>query len=817
MKKIFVILSLISTLSFLPSYASALSGSDFNPGRIIDDVVFFNKDSMTVAQIQDFLSSKVLNCETNHPSTSGDSGTVYSPPFVCLKDFYENPDDKYVINYNYKDVAGNNKSEQRFFYRNNAYEFTSLNPNYKNGNFNEGIVSIRATVKSIAGVKPSGAISAAQIIYNAAQKYNINPQVLLVTLQKEQGLITDTWPVAWQFQAAMGYGCPDSGPCSSQYSGFYSQVENAAWQFRAYTNNPDSYNFKAGVNRYIQFNPSSSCGGSTVYLENQSTANLYNYTPYQPNSAALMNMSGISAGGSVSCGAYGNRNFFWYFTNWFGSTFSSIIKERSNDTLYYLSDNNIFSIESFDTLKEYGLSTNDIKIVDSVQFKSYNYLGRLSQIIKSDNDYDKDGPKVYLVSNGQRYAIKSMDQLRNMGFDESNISVINYSNLLKLKEGDNLKDYLRSPDGFVYKIDNGKKRGFFSYQTFKKDSLDGEFTDLSFGVLSMIPLGQAILEDNTIMKDSSGHFWYVNNGVWSYITTMYAYNCLGLYKLTTYMFKPDQTTSISSNSISSCFVVSQKSGNKYLLDGDKKFVYNPDWAINSFSELSDDVINTKDTNPPVKNIILNNNKALYLISNSKKHYIPNMSTFFAKGYDTNNIVISSNIYNTLEEGSAILSDSQLIDDKGSIYVYYNNYLYYIPSMRYIQEFGFNIFGALPASKIKTDEYNSKSQFTPLFRYNGTIYLKSTEYNFSIASTLEDSFGFSNKPIEVTGSFLGDLGKIRPITRFLKAEKSRDIYLIENGYKRKINSWDKFLEIRGEDSITEVSEPTLLFIPEGLPV
>ena len=330
MKKILVIILSVYSL-FISSYSAyALSGTDFRPGRIIDDVVFFNKNSMTVAQIQDFLNSKVSNCETNHSSTSGDSGTVYSPPFVCLKDFYENPNDKYIINYNYKDVAGNDKSEQRVFYRNNAYEFTSLSPNYKNGNFVEGIVSIRATIKSIAGIRPAGAISAAQIIYNAAQKYNINPQVLLVTLQKEQGLITDSWPVAWQFQAAMGYGCPDNGPCSSRYSGFSSQVENAAWQFRAYTNNPDSYNFKAGVSRYIQFNPSSTCGGSTIYLENQSTANLYNYTPYQPNSAALANMSGSSAGGSVSCGAYGNRNFFWYFNNWFGTTLFVKNTENAN-------------------------------------------------------------------------------------------------------------------------------------------------------------------------------------------------------------------------------------------------------------------------------------------------------------------------------------------------------------------------------------------------------------------------------------------------------------------------------------------------------
>ena len=42
----------------------ALSSSDFNAGRIIDDVVFRNKNSMSVQQIQDFLNAKVPTCDS---------------------------------------------------------------------------------------------------------------------------------------------------------------------------------------------------------------------------------------------------------------------------------------------------------------------------------------------------------------------------------------------------------------------------------------------------------------------------------------------------------------------------------------------------------------------------------------------------------------------------------------------------------------------------------------------------------------------------------------------------------------------------------
>src|SRR5690606_12807423 len=60
----------------------------------------------------------------------------------------------------------------------------------------------------------------------------------------------------------------------------------------------------------------SACGRGPVYVENIATAALYYYTPYQPNAAALR--AGFGEGDG--CSSYGNRNFYNYFTDWFGST-----------------------------------------------------------------------------------------------------------------------------------------------------------------------------------------------------------------------------------------------------------------------------------------------------------------------------------------------------------------------------------------------------------------------------------------------------------------------------------------------------------------
>ena len=149
--------------------------------------------------------------------------------------------------------------------------------------------------------------SAAHIIWQAAQDYRINPQVLIVLLQKEQGLITDSFPNSVQYRSATGYGCPDTAACSSRYYGFKNQVRNAAALFRTVLDGGWT-NYPLG-NNYIQYNPNSGCGGSWVNIRSLATSALYRYTPYQPNSAALA----AGYGSGDSCSAYVNRNFYSYY------------------------------------------------------------------------------------------------------------------------------------------------------------------------------------------------------------------------------------------------------------------------------------------------------------------------------------------------------------------------------------------------------------------------------------------------------------------------------------------------------------------------
>ena len=157
--------------------------------------------------------------------------------------------------------------------------------------------------------------SAAQIIDGAARACGISQKVLLTMLQKEQHLVATDQPATQvQLQSAMGLSCPDDAECDTRYAGFFNQVYGAAHRFRYYQAHRDQYAYQTKALNDVRFSPDVSCGSGKVYIENDATALLYIYTPYQPNEAALQ----AGDGEGDRCSSYGNRNFVIIYNNWFG-------------------------------------------------------------------------------------------------------------------------------------------------------------------------------------------------------------------------------------------------------------------------------------------------------------------------------------------------------------------------------------------------------------------------------------------------------------------------------------------------------------------
>jgi hypothetical protein len=238
-----------------PAASVAVTPDTFNPGYIISDSNFFNGSALSEAEVQYQLNVVSRGCASG---------------YTCLKDF-----------------------------RQDTWS--------------------RSADAMCAAYQGGSSESAARIIAKVGAACGISQRVLLVLLEKEQSLLSSTAPSQSRYDRATGYACPDTAPCDAEFLGFYNQVYKAAWQYKRYSNPPGTSRtftwYPVGQTSNIAFNPNSGCGSAPVKITNQATANLYYYTPYQPNQAALNNMYGTGD----DCSAYGNRNFWRIYKDWFGS------------------------------------------------------------------------------------------------------------------------------------------------------------------------------------------------------------------------------------------------------------------------------------------------------------------------------------------------------------------------------------------------------------------------------------------------------------------------------------------------------------------
>lgn len=419
----------------------------FRPGKIISDEVFFDSSTMTAASIDSFFRSKVSSCRSG---------------YVCLKDYRQNT------------------------------------PN-------------RAADQYCNGYQGSGNESAATIIYKVAQSCGINPQVFIVMLQKEQSLITHTWPSDWRYSMALGQGCPDTAPCDPAFAGFFYQIYGAGRQMKIYTEGRYFTYYAPGKTWNIMYNPNASCGRGPVYVENAATAALYYYTPYQPNAAALR----AGYGSGDGCSAYGNRNFHNYFTDWFGSTqgpTSNLVRASDTGAVYLLSGRT----------KHYVTNPADLRVlttrVGAVQTVSPSYIASLptgNRFIRLVRDA-RDGAIYLLQPDGTKHHFATEALISRYGMRVDDYTPLTPLLLNAYPTGIPVGDYFRSEDSPDYfKWENGQRRHIANGLAWNLERAKAKdyVAVLPAGNAAFPPLGRAFLAPGTLVKENSrDEVYIVGNG-----------------------------------------------------------------------------------------------------------------------------------------------------------------------------------------------------------------------------------------------------------------------------------------------------------------
>ncbi|MEO8065984.1 MAG: hypothetical protein ABI643_04005 [Candidatus Doudnabacteria bacterium] len=264
--------------------------------------------------------------------------------------------------------------------------------------------------------------SAAELIYDAGTKWGLNPQVLLVILQKEQSLITGTFNsdsgLRSTLDKAAGFGCPDDQPCGEIFKGFYKQLfgafdtEGSRWLGTAASLmksfNAQIDNLRVGrgpgvdANGRVSGRPiirtarkgdtvifDNTLGGydgvpaqQTVTLQNFATTALYRYTPHVFN---------------------GNYNFWKFYSAWFKYPNGTII-QKVGDTVTYVIDNGTKRPFSSFVATQRKLNISNVIGVSQTEFDTYPLEKSMTPLdgtlIKGDADTG-----VYLILDSSKHPV----------------------------------------------------------------------------------------------------------------------------------------------------------------------------------------------------------------------------------------------------------------------------------------------------------------------------------------------------------------------------------------------------------------------------
>ncbi len=416
--------------------AVALNGSMFKPGLIISDSVFYDFGTMTVAEIQRFLDGKVSACRAG----SGRPG--------CLKDYRLS---------------------------------------------HPGATGSAGRCESLPAKKD---ISAAQLIYDVARACGINPRVILVKLQKEQGLVTATDPNPRAYDFALGMDCPDTpSGCSAASAGFFWQLYKGAGQLRYYSNPAGPFTWlKVGSKVKILYqNGRPECGRKEFVLENKATAALYYYTPYVPNQAALDNLYGLGD----RCSAYGNRNFWRFFSDWFGSPIGGgFLLKAAKGATFLIVDEVKYRVTDPELLASLA-PLGPIGTISRDYLDSFETVGDLTPLVKNANT-----ETYFFIDGGKRVRFESCEQVTAFGMDCGSAVPLTSSQISALASGGIVTNVVVGASNERYFVEDGTLREILNDASAVEASVPFTGTPtIRRAALSFLPLGKPIALNGSLVEN----------------------------------------------------------------------------------------------------------------------------------------------------------------------------------------------------------------------------------------------------------------------------------------------------------------------------
>jgi len=426
--------------------------------------------------------------------------------------------------------------------------------------------------------------TAAELIWDAGQASGLNPQVILVTLNKEQGLITGTfneYTLQRALNRAMGFDCPDNTGCGNLFPGFYYQlfgnVDTAGNRYLGATKSlMKSFNTPGGRGPAVNGKPAKAGDTITIYntlggftgvlqsqlitLMNKATAALYRYTPHAFN---------------------GNYNFWRFFTSWFRYVNGTLVQTTGEDKTYIIQNGARQLVPNFIALAR-GLDLTKTIIVSPSEIADYPigsvYGPAENTIISINNVY-------YVFLNNKKHPVsdfvlrqRKLNPFTSISISQDEGLLFADGTQLTPSDGTVLKGETQAN---VYIVQNGSLRRFSPF-TFKQYNVAKKVEIIPDTEIASYPVSGFVAPlDGTLVKiQESPSIYLVQQGQRLPLTEELFKNHGYSYKRVATLETAEELASLSLGT-----PPAPKEGTYFALSGSKEFYLYKDGARHFISSF----------------------------------------------------------------------------------------------------------------------------------------------------------------------------------------------------------------------------------------
>ena len=700
------------------------------------------------------------------------------------------------------------------------------------------------------GYSFGGWTSAGQVIYDAANAYGLNPQVLIATLQKEQGLIVGGGSICGsndqnQYAAAVGYDCPDSGTKYSYFgvnlyerngvmvtqtnptcvdsaaaAGFSQQLIRAAWLLKFgeqrsqgninwavikgswnNSNDPATCYYGPMTQGTFQICPNTSAtyydgyttiDGTSVHINNGATAALYWYTPHLS----------------------GGQSFNTLFTSWFGSTTyyqpvdSMLVSGNQSGKLYFISlDNNTYYyIPTWSTAQAYGLDHYQIMPLNDSQIDSYSNGGTLKTLV-----FNNDDQKVYLVDGGSKYWFQQycsqwgLDCLNNTPGDVTFMSSKYFDTIVNYKGNSQpILQYF----GTYYLMNNGVKQPYANIANMQAAgySLTNVINLYQGDLNAQQTLGSLQITIPTFIGFAPDpRLLYFDGTNYHYVPNYDTYISWGEPSILTPPVSTLNTTppTLSASNLSAWV---QDGSNYYYLDSGNKIditLNHSSWTSGQFINLPDVAVSSYRTVSSQPFINISNN--IYAVQGGVIRHVPTYDDYVWLGINSSNTMILGNeAYSSLVLGPDILHDGVFftVTNNPGLYITNGTASYHVPSLAIAGDYGIawnNVRNNLNPN-VLSQGYPSNSDLSRwIVPSSGVVSYVANKNLISVGSSAASQWGIntnSSNYQQVDQAVIFNVPGRFALGQFVEDETTGGVYYGSGGTYHYVSTYSTFVNLGG---------------------